>query len=525
MSASREKKQRQEDLGQGLTQKQRKELEEARAQKRKTVAYTVIGIVVAVLVAALLIWNSGIFQSRTTAATVNGHNYTPTDVAYYYQNARNTQYMYAQYGLSSFDPSVSDREQFADADQTKTYYDQFMETALDQLKQVTALVDKAQADGFDDAGQVKEYVDNALLQLDTQAAQAGRDRASYLKAVFGRYMTMGRYKTCLEREALANAYYTAHMESLTYDDAALQDYYGENRDALDTFDYSVCFISGAAADPVDENGDPLKDEEGNTVAATDEEKAAAMEAAKETADALLAELEQGGDFDTLATRYAGQADGNTYDGPQSAVGSSVSGVYAGWLKESGRKSGDLEVVESDGSGYYVVRFDRRYLDENSYGTVDVRHILIKAALAEGEETPSQEAMDAAKARAEELLNQWKAGDATAESFGALASQYSEDPGSKDNGGLYEAVPRGRFFTGFNDWMFDSARAVGDVELIENPQSGQQGWHVVYLEKQNEILWRYTAIDALTSDEMTAWMEELQTDYTAEAADGAKYVAR
>ena len=52
MSASREKKSRQSDPTQGLTQKERKELQEQQAAKRKAVVYTVIGVIVAVLVAA-----------------------------------------------------------------------------------------------------------------------------------------------------------------------------------------------------------------------------------------------------------------------------------------------------------------------------------------------------------------------------------------------------------------------------------------------------------------------------------------
>ena len=43
MSASREKKSRQSDPTQGLTQKERKELQEQQAAKRKAVVYTVIG--------------------------------------------------------------------------------------------------------------------------------------------------------------------------------------------------------------------------------------------------------------------------------------------------------------------------------------------------------------------------------------------------------------------------------------------------------------------------------------------------
>ena len=102
MSASREKKSRQSDPTQGLTQKERKELQEQQAAKRKAVVYTVIGVIVAVLVAALLIWHSGIFQRGKTALTVGGRDYSVTDVNYYF-----TYYMNQAYSTSggAFDPA------------------------------------------------------------------------------------------------------------------------------------------------------------------------------------------------------------------------------------------------------------------------------------------------------------------------------------------------------------------------------------------------------------------------------------
>ena len=59
MSASREKKARQ-NMGDMLTEKERKEAAEAQKTKNKHIAYAVIGVVVVILVAALLIWDSGI---------------------------------------------------------------------------------------------------------------------------------------------------------------------------------------------------------------------------------------------------------------------------------------------------------------------------------------------------------------------------------------------------------------------------------------------------------------------------------
>src|SRR5699024_9031668 len=153
MRASREKKQRQ-SAGQNLTQKELKEAREAQAAKRKTVLYWVIGVVVVILVAALLIWNSNFFQNRATAVTVNGHDFTAGEVAYYYNSAYQQEYQYYQYsamgltGLTNFNPSLDPKDQYVDEEQTQTYYDYFMESALNALTQVAALTDAAQEDGF-----------------------------------------------------------------------------------------------------------------------------------------------------------------------------------------------------------------------------------------------------------------------------------------------------------------------------------------------------------------------------------------
>ena len=166
MSASREKKQRQDTLGQGLTQKQIQEQKEAAAKKRNTIVYTVIGVVVVVLVAALLIWNSGFFQARSTAVSVNGRNYTPTDVIYYYANARSP---YQQYGsLLGYDASKSDKEQIYDADSGQTYHDYFLQQAMSALTQAAAVEDAAKADNYTLSADGKAAVDETLASMDAQ---------------------------------------------------------------------------------------------------------------------------------------------------------------------------------------------------------------------------------------------------------------------------------------------------------------------------------------------------------------------
>ncbi|WP_294536977.1 peptidylprolyl isomerase, partial [uncultured Pseudoflavonifractor sp.] len=183
------------------------------------------------------------------------------------------------------------------------------------------------------------------------------------------------------------------------------------------------------------------------------------------------------------------------------------------------------------SGYYVVRFLDRYLDETP--TADIRHILVKAELTQEDDPatedvdestiPTDEAMEAAKAEAESILAQWEAGDKTAESFGELAKEYSDDPGSASDGGLYTQVYEGRMVDTFNDWIFDSEHTEGDTGLVENTNSGQYGWHVMYFQAWNDPSWKINAKSTFQNDDMNSWIESITEGYEAVKADGFKYV--
>ena len=102
-------------------------------------------------------------------------------------------------------------------------------------------------------------------------------------------------------------------------------------------------------------------------------------------------------------------------------------------------------------------------------SVDVRHILVYPEGADGSnistEEFSDEAWDAAKEQAQAILDEFLAGDQSEDSFAALANERSADPGSNQNGGLYEGVTEGEMVAAFNDWCFDPERQVGDTGLV------------------------------------------------------------
>lgn len=527
MSASREKKERQ---GGTPSNKAQTAQQQAEATRRKTIQYTVIGVVVAVLVAALLFWNTGFIQRRVTAATVNGTNYSVGEVNYFYHSTYAYQYavLYARWGFNTgYDVNLAPSQQIYSTDSTTgavtTYHDYFLQAALNDLETVTALYDAAIAAGYTTADVKDEVAQSMASARETASSNGYSSLSHFLTANYSKYVTPSIYESVLTRTTLANRYADDHQDSLEYGDAALDSYYNEHADELDTFAYSHLYFTPEAV--------PTTDDKGNAIEMTDEEKAAAqaenLTAAKEKAEAVKAALAGGKSAADLAEEYAPTSSGID----ATVVGKNgLNSLYSDWLADSARKEGDAELFENGTTGYYVVLFQGRYLDQTP--SANVRHILIRAALDEGATTPTDEQMAAAKAQAEEVLSQWKAGAANEDSFAALAEELSEDGRDEDGnlnapGGLYEKVVPDYFVPGFNDWLFKQGdHAAGDTGVIENNgASSYYGYHVAYFVGYNEgdLQWKRTATSSLTSEEMTQWLEGLKEGYTATQANGIKNV--
>lgn len=132
-------------------------------------------------------------------------------------------------------------------------------------------------------------------------------------------------------------------------------------------------------------------------------------------------------------------------------------------------------------------------------TVDVRHILITPestpvdGSTTGETTISDEAWADAEAKAQEILDQYLAGDKTEDSFAALANENSQDPGSNTNGGLYTGVSQGQMVDTFDAWCFDDARQVGDTGIVKT----SYGYHVMLYCGSNTIWQDQVKSDILT----------------------------
>ena len=509
MSASREKKTRQETDTVWSDPKTAREAQQRKEERRSNILYGTIAVVFVLVAVAAIIWKSNIIPKSATAATVNGEKYTAAEVNFHYYNllSQSSYYM----SMMGIDPRGDLRAQQISEDQT--WFDYISEQALNQIADIQALKTKAAADGFTWNDELQAQFDATMDSLSAAAASSGYSGVSqYLKAVYGPLMTKKVYEAQLKDSMLAQAYVQNYQDGLTYTDEQLTAGYEADRNAYDKVSYESVRVSGAA---------DTQDADGNDIEVTDEMEAAAKAAAKETADGIYAGFQAGGSLETLA-----EADEKaTYSASES--GTYTDSTLMNWLFDDSRKAGDAAVLE-DGADSIVVTFRDRFRED--YNTVDVRHILVMVdetgldSASETYEADLQAKKDEAKAKAEDLLAQWKAGEATEDAFAAMANEHSEDGGSNTNGGLYEQVPQGQMVKEFNDWCFDAAHKSGDTGVVYGESANYKGYHVMYFVGTDLPYWQVQVRSTLSNEDASAWYETQTEGVTVEQdASGMKYV--
>ncbi len=170
---------------------------------------------------------------------------------------------------------------------------------------------------------------------------------------------------------------------------------------------------------------------------------------------------------------------------------------------------DLEAYFAENESYFA---DNGITKDGTY--VNVRHILVMPEGGttgdDGTTTYSDEEWAACEKKAQAILDEWLAGDATEDSFAALAEEKSEDPGSNTNGGLYENVAKGQMVEPFEDWCFDESRAAGDYGLVKTTY----GYHVMYFVSSTPI-WETYAASGWVSEKTNEFIKKLADDHPME----------
>lgn len=114
---------------------------------------------------------------------------------------------------------------------------------------------------------------------------------------------------------------------------------------------------------------------------------------------------------------------------------------------------------------------KKYYDEKIVGDIEAKHILISSETDDDATDEEKEAKEnEAKAKAEEIIEKLKNG----EDFSTLAKEYSDDEGSKENGG-----DLGYFNTGDMVKEFETAAYKLDVnEYTTEPVKTTYGYHII-----------------------------------------------
>ena len=540
MSASNKKKLRKEQNAAVLTEKQLKEQQEAKKLKTYTWTFVIAMILVIVIAigSVIRIPITGAVNRSSHAININNHQLSATDLTYYFVDAINDHYneaykMYGNYAsmLLGFKTGTPLNEQkYTASEDFETWADYFMDKGIENAKKIYALYDDAVAKGHKLSETEQKTLDSNIEAISTMAKLYGYSNANaYLRATYGTGANLKTYTAYYTINSLASSYFDAHSDSLKYTD---DDFRAYEKDKFN--DYSS-FSYGSYTLPVSSYlTGGTKSEDGKTTTYSDAEKEQAKKDAKADADKLVEGTYK--DFDAFekaikALKINEKNDKVSVNKYEKQLFTNITNEdISKWLTEDGRKEGDLKVIEvtstskdKDGketkttTGYTVVYF--MGCDDNKVNLVDVRHILVKF---DGGKTDSNGNVsftvaekEAAKKAAEEILNTWKNGEATEESFAELAKKKSEDTGSLSNGGLYEKVYPGQMLTSFNDWCFDAKRKTGDTGLIAT----EYGYHVMYFVKTGDTTFRDYMIEIdMRNEDMTEWHDELTKKVSVEKID-------
>jgi len=88
-------------------------------------------------------------------------------------------------------------------------------------------------------------------------------------------------------------------------------------------------------------------------------------------------------------------------------------------------------------------------------------------------------MEMCKAKADSLANVLRSTKADSAAFAAMATEYSQDPGSKNDGGNLGDFTEGTMITEFNDACFSNA--AGTIQVVESPY----GVHIIKINSQTK----------------------------------------
>ncbi len=520
--------------------------------------------IVAVLIVALVagvgafaISNSGVLERGKTAFYVGDVEVKAPEYGYYYNSVFsqyfNYSYQYDSYygaGMgkmyTGYDYSVAPDVQAYSGEiegiENPMYTDFFEQSAKDSIKYVKASVKYAQENGIeleeDDLASVEETVNS----LKSAAQESNYSLSAYLRAYYGKGMTLDLLRQICEEQTLASKVQTVKTEefSASYSEDEIEKAY---KDGLKTYGVTSLRLYEVVADTVEvpaekEGEDPTKETTKETMAA-----------AKTKAESFASKVKDADSFKATAAEFEKLADNDKWeemkndDSKTLVADTTYSNLsyeasdekFLDWAFNEETKAGETYIVENEETGYSVYMMEEPVHKAADEITYDVRHILIK--FSEDEETAEDadkedekkedvevELLDASKydvtvdidvdlentgdkalyKEAQTILEDYLAGDKTEDSFAELAKLHSAD-GNASEGGIYENTTLGYMVAEFENWAIEDGRKYGDVGIVET----EFGYHIMYFIGLNTTTWSDVIRNDKGAEDYEAFAEELE----------------
>jgi len=474
-----------------LKVQRRKEQKEREKREKR------ISTIISVAILAALVCLVASFPIRNylavheTYVEVNGQKISRVEYDYNYNLSLNnyisTYGSYLSYFGVDFNSDLS-TQMYSD---TLTWKDFFDEMTVESIVNEKALKAQADAAGFtydtdEDFEQFKEDAKAA-------ASEAGASTADYIRQSFGEYATIGRLEPFLRESILVNAFYDQISDEKAATDEEAQAYYEENKSTYDSVDYYLTMVEAELpteptelADPVEETEEAAEGEEEAAYEPSEAEIEKAMADAKEIADTAVETVRANGELRENAS-YSG-----------------TSYLIRDWLFDESRQQGDSTVIEDTSSNqYYVIGFDKRYLVTDPTASA---YVIVVSPGEEGEVALS----------GQNILDGWKNGEATEDSFAALADSYASGAVANVQGGYYEAITKASTPETVQDWLYDASRAKGDNTVITTDDGYT---YVLYYVGSNDPEWMLSAKSTLLSEAMEAYLEEIREGFDVQDPKG------
>lgn len=483
MGASRERKKRLEAKETGEVKVNKKEVEEAKKNKQfKTIAIVVL-IVIVLCAAIIFVLRSDFFYQNATAVRVNDTKYSIAEYNYF-RKLKEIEY----------ESYFGDLEGMSDLITT----DIIKDATIKEMAKSTMYYDAAIKAGYDLPDDMKADIEANYAALGDYASMMGMTIDSYAAQTYGKGVDAKSFKEFATKNALSKSYQEYMYTSFEFTEEELAEGYVPAED--DLFGYYLYSFYNSAQE--------------------DEENAG--EITKKLAEEFASKVTGIESFQKLCVEYSVDYNKIMYSRDSEAAfvnnaGESVNETYRDWVTDEARKEGDIEVF-TDKVGSYVVYFVNR--NTNDYTPVSVRMALfdVDVVYSDYEDEAEyikayDEDLKAVTKSAESVIEQWKDGEMTEESFAKLADTYNISNVTAD-GGLMEIVIKDAYDSAVDDWCYDPARQPGDVGVVTTASSA---YALYYIGEYDQTYKQYTVDRDLRAEKFDAWEEDNLAKYVGEEA--------